>query len=1559
MRDGQASTVAETTSTNMTSLSTGTKYGGLVNVSLSKKIRNILFILVSYMESVVGNHQWIFSIVTYLRLIQLAGASLVAGMEGFWQPGAVGTAMGVISVTFHLIPHDYRDLGALVFLYIYFIAGASLIGVIMCCAVFFNKYGKMSPFLANMIEIFQGTCGYWLHPIAWEFFGEVISRWIADRQIEHWELHLVALIFSLATFALYVWYLTKVAAVGLLFKPLSLPTLEAFPQILTLMETCAFTFILALSTHLPLIPRVVMVFLTAVLYLVTSIYDTVNHGYIVPLHQKLKVGICLAAVVNLIIVGVCLVMKQQGNEVILIIMLATFPLGILCGHFLVNCSINRKLMHLDLIEDDNDNIDILRSPKQVINHVMVGFQFVHPVCLSWQIFLRATERWPESVQIWMVFAKFCAIYPEENNRLEWIRKTMISRKLTGALAKLTIEQTRSVLGRRENNLSPVLKRKLSGVSKKIAHAKQKLRSIWDLVIQGNIKEMEINIKKAYNQVETCDTEFAHILTLYPNNRFLARSYARYLREVKADYALFMEWRDKVYMLQRGVQVQPDAAHELGVAAFPMLPAVNANTGVKQNTTIVDSEIMSTEVDIEEDNGSNPQSEQVQLLRDSIQALKIPSHRICRCITLFAIIVLIVAPVVACLIYAHFFITGLTEPLNFVYHTSILRSLSYQTTTFATHLVLETLPWIYNQDMSLGKVCCNPPQLTGFKPVAFGGYETTREQLKYQLSKIPTSLQGIASMRGYAPDSDSLDQARLLVFESTIPYTFYLSINESYTQNVSLQDVLSDFHMQMEDMLSLDLSDRAILSTSQFLNPINNCGSIGTALTNTLTLILGYLSEMNDTLQMVVLILEICAPVALTAFMALAGVLTVRKMNKQKVQIYKCLTVLPKNVVSQVNEGLRMLKKDDGSRSTEMDSELSKQEENILKIFSAASDTGTKNIGNGIYYSCGALIVAFGIVAQVLTCNLYSVIGTILVNSAPHIDALLGAYGFMIGSFLSLFNILLSLVGYNEIDPDPYYLLDRYYTRINSMSSSFHDARYGNGEGVVPFSGLEEGVRNARERMECEDRRAVPTSMREVTKCLSATEQFQLIEGLLYDVIQPYKARAVKFIDSRTDEVTQMWEMGAVVLYEIFFYDMLIGVVDSLLVDFDSYIPTTTIPVVCMIVLVFVCEIVILINLADAEKRLKFCLSLLLHCPINVVMQTKKIAAVLSGDFSESHETATRNNEFFDQIVQNLMDGVIVAEMDQKIISVNAAVTRMMGVEKEDLIGKDIIELLSDSSFKLETDDLSIPEGSGAIQQREFQGQYVFDGKQTYLSFVLGVVQRKIVVTMRDQTQIVLHGKLITEERQKSDKLLGSILPPSLVPRVQAGEQNISFAVQSATVSFIDIVEFTPWCASNTAAKVMATLNQLFKAFDALINERSTLTKIKCIGDCYMSAGGIFSEVNQPSVHSKEMVDFGLEAIAAVEHLDEETGEKLRIRVGVNTGGPIVAGVLGIGKPTFEILGPAINMAQQMEHNGVPMKVHISRPVYELIYGAGFVVKERGQIEVKNGQVYTYLVSGRK
>jgi class 3 adenylate cyclase len=403
-------------------------------------------------------------------------------------------------------------------------------------------------------------------------------------------------------------------------------------------------------------------------------------------------------------------------------------------------------------------------------------------------------------------------------------------------------------------------------------------------------------------------------------------------------------------------------------------------------------------------------------------------------------------------------------------------------------------------------------------------------------------------------------------------------------------------------------------------------------------------------------------------------------------------------------------------------------------------------------------------------------------------------------------------------------------------------------------------------------------------------------------------------------------------------------------NIDARIQETIILSVVLVVLTAISELCSYQQLQSIDDHLRAVLEMLLHVPVDVVQSVPKIVQTLSGDFSSSNrEGAHRAAQFLDTVFSNLPDAVMYGRsVDQKIEGASDSCKALFGCD--DIIGRSMKDFYNPERFR---GDVHALFAGRAIKTLAFKAP---DGSDAHYEVTSSHSNEKLIISAQDITQTVRYNTLIAAEQAKSDALLATILPPSLVKRVQAGEQNISFAVQSASISFIDIVEFTPWCGSLPAATVMSTLNLLFKKFDECVSERATMTKIKCIGDCYMSAGGIFSEMNQPGVHAKEMVSFGLAAIASIQELNREVNQTLRIRVGVNTGGPIVAGVLGVGKPTFEILGPAINMAQQMEHHGVPMQVHVSRAVYELVYGDAFSIKERGAVQINTGEVITYLVS---
>jgi adenylate cyclase len=198
------------------------------------------------------------------------------------------------------------------------------------------------------------------------------------------------------------------------------------------------------------------------------------------------------------------------------------------------------------------------------------------------------------------------------------------------------------------------------------------------------------------------------------------------------------------------------------------------------------------------------------------------------------------------------------------------------------------------------------------------------------------------------------------------------------------------------------------------------------------------------------------------------------------------------------------------------------------------------------------------------------------------------------------------------------------------------------------------------------------------------------------------------------------------------------------------------------------------------------------------------------------------------------------------------------------------------------------------------------------------------------------------------------LPRKIAQRLKSGEEHIADACANVSVLFADMVGFTAMSRTMTASALVEVLGDLFSRFD-LITEKHGLEKIKTIGDCYMLAGGVPEPRDD---HAQAVVDAAMEMCTALDTMHEQTGGALRMRIGVHSG-PIVAGVIGIRKFTYDLWGDTVNVASRMESTGMPGKVHVSSSTADLIRN-DFELESRGFIEVKSlGQVETFFVGARK
>lgn len=230
--------------------------------------------------------------------------------------------------------------------------------------------------------------------------------------------------------------------------------------------------------------------------------------------------------------------------------------------------------------------------------------------------------------------------------------------------------------------------------------------------------------------------------------------------------------------------------------------------------------------------------------------------------------------------------------------------------------------------------------------------------------------------------------------------------------------------------------------------------------------------------------------------------------------------------------------------------------------------------------------------------------------------------------------------------------------------------------------------------------------------------------------------------------------------------------------------------------------------------------------------------------------------------------------------------------------------------------------------------------------------------LRDQDalrmrQLKRQHEQLREEQAKTEELLLNILPKSIAQRMRAGEERIADACPMVTVLFSDLVGFTTMSRTKSAPELVDLLGELFSQFD-LICERHGLEKIKTIGDAYMLAGGVPVARDD---HAEACADAALEMVTALDDLRQKTGAPLQMRVGMHSG-PLVAGVIGIRKFTYDLWGDTVNVASRMESASEAGRINVSSHTAKLLEGK-FQLEPRGPVPVKSlGDVDTFFVVGR-
>ncbi|MCC6701950.1 MAG: response regulator [Fluviicola sp.] len=197
-----------------------------------------------------------------------------------------------------------------------------------------------------------------------------------------------------------------------------------------------------------------------------------------------------------------------------------------------------------------------------------------------------------------------------------------------------------------------------------------------------------------------------------------------------------------------------------------------------------------------------------------------------------------------------------------------------------------------------------------------------------------------------------------------------------------------------------------------------------------------------------------------------------------------------------------------------------------------------------------------------------------------------------------------------------------------------------------------------------------------------------------------------------------------------------------------------------------------------------------------------------------------------------------------------------------------------------------------------------------------------------QAKIEVYKSLYYKD-QRIAQLLGNILPRTVLEDLNQNGKFSPKRVDKGVVIFTDFVDFSMKSKSIKPLKLVKKLEFYFTRFDQIV-ERYKVEKIKTIGDAYMALAGVTEDNDEPVLRAcmaaLEMRDFMRNERDVARALKRDFWE---IRIGVHVG-PLVAGIIGSNKYSFDIWGDTVNIAARAQQYSAVDEITVTNAVMDEI-----------------------------
>ena len=281
--------------------------------------------------------------------------------------------------------------------------------------------------------------------------------------------------------------------------------------------------------------------------------------------------------------------------------------------------------------------------------------------------------------------------------------------------------------------------------------------------------------------------------------------------------------------------------------------------------------------------------------------------------------------------------------------------------------------------------------------------------------------------------------------------------------------------------------------------------------------------------------------------------------------------------------------------------------------------------------------------------------------------------------------------------------------------------------------------------------------------------------------------------------------------------------------------------------------------------------------------------------------------FNESILQNLSNGVITLDSDQRVTKTNPAALRILGRSDDDPIGQPLSEVFAgDNAWVAE----NVTKAMAARTPEVWVDKEISFGAQGRASVNL------TAVPLTDADRQAIGYMLILEDISREKRIKGTMvrfMSDRVVERLlDVDESLLGGTSQEVTILFSDIRKFTSLSEKLGARDMVVVLNDYFAGMvDVIFDHDGTLDKF--IGDAIMAVYGA------PFVSPEDAdnaVNTAIQMLIRLRAFNRERAAAntplLEIGVGIDTG-LVVAGTIGSPKRMdYTVIGDHVNLAARIE-----------------------------------------------